>query len=155
MSCCGHHKYIHDFCILFFLVPAPTAVTVMLPVDAIIAGSSFDQTCTVELSPAVDVPVTVNTDWSGPGGVMFMPANPVSAVMVNITTYTSTVSVSAARNGSYICQATITSGAGTTSGSIDITVGMCLIAFLYHNHRMYTPSECIQSLQPPSLLPLI
>ena len=153
MSCCGHHKYIHDFCIPFFLVPAPTAVTVMPPVDAVIAGSSFDLTCAVELSPAVDVTVTVNTEWTGPGGVMFMPTNPVPAVMVNTTTYSSTVTVDAARNGSYTCQATVTSG-GTTSGSTDITVGMCLIAFLYHKHKMYTLPECIQSLQPPSLLPL-
>ena len=94
----------------------------MLPVDVIIAGSSFNLTCTVELSPAVDVSVTVNTIWSGPG-VMFMPANPVPAVMVNLTTYTSTVSVNAARNGSYTCQPIITSG-GTISTSTYITVGM-------------------------------
>ena len=95
----------------------------MPPVDVVIAGSSFNLTCTVELSPAVDVPVTVNIIWSGPG-VMFMPANPVPAVMVNITTYTSTVIVDAARNGNYTCNATITSGTGTASGSTDITIGM-------------------------------
>ena len=100
-------------------------MTVTAPVS-VIAGSSFTLTCAVELTPAVDVPVTVNTEWAGPGGVMFMPANPVPAVMVNITTYTSTVLVNAARNGSYTCQATIISGAGTTSGSTDITVGMIL-----------------------------
>ena len=97
-------------------------MTVTAPVG-VIAGSSITLTCTVELSPAVDVPVTVNTEWTGPGGVMFMPANPVPAVMMNITTYTSTVSVNVARNGSYTCQATITSG-GITSGSTYITVGM-------------------------------
>ena len=127
-------------------------MTVTAPVS-VIAGSSVTLTCVVELSPAVDVPVTINTGWTGPGGVMFMPANPVPAVMVNITTYSSTVSVSAARNGSYTCQATITSG-GTTSGATDITVGMCLIAFLYHKHRMYTIPESILFLQLPSLLPL-
>ena len=99
-------------------------MTVTAPVS-VIAGSSVTLTCAVELSPVVDVAVTVNTEWVGPGGVMFMPANPVPAVMVNITTYTSTVSVSAARNGSYTCQATITSG-GTTSGLTGITVGMIL-----------------------------
>ena len=110
------------YCDYWYTVyPAPTAVTVTAPVG-VIAGSSVTLTCAVELSQAVDVPVTVNIEWIGPG-VMFMPANPVPAVMVNITTYISNVTVSAARNGSYTCQATITSG-GTTSGSTDITVGM-------------------------------
>ena len=98
--------------------------------NPILSGSSPTLTCAVELSPAVDVPVTVNTEWTGPANVMFMPANPVPAVMVNTTTYVSTVSVGAARTGSYTCQATITSG-GTTSGSTDITVGMYLTASLY------------------------
>ena len=107
----------------FFLpsVPAPNVVTVTAP-TGVIAGSPFSLTCTVELSTAVDVPVTVTTEWSGPD-VMFMPANSVAAMMVNIMTYTSTVTVDVAKNGSYTCQATITSS-GTTSGSADITVGM-------------------------------
>ena len=29
-------------------------------------GSNVTLTCTVELSPVVDVPVTVNTVWTGP-----------------------------------------------------------------------------------------
>ena len=91
----------------------------------IIAGSSPNLTCTVELSPAVDVPVTVTTEWSGPARTIFLPDKIVPAVMVNLTAYTSTVSVDAARNGSYTCQATINSG-GTMSGSAIITVGMCL-----------------------------
>ena len=33
-------------------------------------GSDVTLTCTVELSPAVDVPVTVNTEWTGPDGFM-------------------------------------------------------------------------------------
>ena len=97
-------------------------MTVTAPVG-VITGSSVTLTCVVELSPAVDVAVTVNTEWIGPGGVMFIPTNPVSAVMVNITTYIGTVTVNAARNGSYTCQATVTSG-GTTSGATNITVGM-------------------------------
>ena len=105
-------------------------MTVTAPLG-VIAGASVTLTCVVELSPAVNVPVTVNTEWTGPN-VMFMPANPVPAVMVNTTTYVSTVSVGAAKNGSYTCQAAITSG-GMTSGSTDITVGMYLTAFLYIN----------------------
>ena len=108
------------------LVPAPTAVTVTPPVDVIIAGSrSSTLTCTVELNPAVDVPVTATTEWSGPERTMFLPDKMVPAVMVNLTTYTSTVTIDVARNGSYICQATVTSS-GTISGLTNITVGMCL-----------------------------
>jgi hypothetical protein len=104
-------------------VPAPTAVTVTAPLG-VIAGAIVTLTCAVELSPVVDVPVTVNTEWTGPADVTFTP---VPTVMVNITTYVSTVSVGAAKTGSYFCQANITSG-GTTSGSTDITVGMYLTA---------------------------
>ena len=107
----------------YTVYPAPTTVTVTAP-EGVIAGSSVTLTCAVELSPAVDVPVTVNTEWTGPG-VIFMPANPVPAVMVNLTTYTSTVEVGVARNGSYTCNATTTFG-GTSSGSTDITVGIIL-----------------------------
>ena len=129
-------------------MPAPTAVTVTAPLG-VIAGSSVTLTCAVELSPAVDVPVTVNTEWTGPD-VMFMPTDPVAAVMVNITTYVSTVSVSETKTGSYICEATITSG-GMTSGTADMTVGMYLTAFLYLNTMSCTT---MLLLQPPSLLPL-
>ena len=123
--------YIYSDQISLPSVPAPSAVTVTAP-PGVIAGASVTLTCAVELSPAVDVPVTVNTEWTGPADVIFMSANPVAALMVNITTYISTVSVGATRTGSYICQANIASG-GTTSGSTDITVGMYLIASLYLN----------------------
>ena len=99
------------------------------PSDMIIAGSSPTLTCTVELSPAVDVPVTVNTEWTGPAGVMFTPTNPVPAMMVNLMRYTSTVMVDAARSGDYTCQVTISSlsqfviGIGMMSGTTTITVG--------------------------------
>ena len=101
----------------------------------VIAGSSVTLACAVELSPAVDVPVTVYTFWTGPD-VRFMPVDTIPAVMVNVTTYVSNVSVCAAKTGSYICQGNIVSG-GTTSGSTDITVGMYLTASLYLNTVMH------------------
>ena len=88
----------------------------------VIAGSTVTLTCTVKLSPAVDVPVTVNTEWTGPY-YYYVPVSPVPAVMLNIITYISTVSVRVATTGNYVCQASIVSG-GTTSGSINITVGV-------------------------------
>ena len=109
-------------------MPAPTAVTITAPVDVIVAGSrSLTLTCTVNLSPAVNIPVNVTIVWSGPD-VMFLPANPVPAVMVSIVTYTSNIAVDVAKNGSYTCQAIVTSG-GTTTGTTNITVGMYLLTY--------------------------
>ena len=92
-------------------------VTTGSSTNTVIAGSSLNIICNTELCSAVDSPVNVTTEWSGPN-VTFQPANPVPAVMmVNPTTYTSTVTVNAAKNGSYTCQV------GMISGSVNITVG--------------------------------
>ena len=105
---------------------------VTAPVGTIFAGSSPSLTCTVDLDPAVDVPVTVNTVWTGPALTAFTPTNPVPAAMESLMRYTSTAVVDAARNGSYTCQATVssssefTTGGGTLSASTTITVGMCM-----------------------------
>ena len=52
------------------LVPAPLSVVVTGSISNPIRpiGTNITLTCTVELSPAVDVPVTVNTEWRGPAG---------------------------------------------------------------------------------------
>ena len=95
-------------------------------------GSPVTLTCTVDLSPAVDVPVTVNIRFSAPAGVAITPMpNPV---MVNTTRYTRTAMVeSFGRNqsGEYTCTATvelviashlIIGGTGVT-GMDNITIG--------------------------------
>ena len=111
---------------VFSTVPAPTAATIPIPVNEIIAGSSPILTCTVDLDPAVDIAVTVNTEWTGPD---MTTVTPTSSVMESLTRYTVMASVNAARNGSYTCQASIDSssqfitGSGMTSGSAAITVG--------------------------------
>ena len=72
-------------------------------------GSNVTLTCTVELSPAVDVPVTVNTVWTGPDE--FNTTNTAQPVMGSTTTYTSTPIVSSFRSdhsGNYTCTATVT-----------------------------------------------
>ena len=64
----------------------------------------------MELSPAVDVPVTVTTMWTGPAG--FMTTNTAQPVIGSTTTYTSTAMVSSFRreqSGDYICKATVSS----------------------------------------------
>ena len=89
---------------LSLTVPAPTSVTVTNgPVNV---GSTVTLTCTVELSPAVDVPVTVNTVWTGTAG--FRIAN-TAQQMGNSDIYISTTTVTNDYSGDYTCTATVTS----------------------------------------------
>ena len=108
-------------------VPNPT-VTVASdqpnPIQPV--GSTVTLTCTVELSPAVDVPVTVNTEWTGPNG--FMTTNTAQR-MGSTTTYTSTAMVSSFgrdQSGDYTCIATVNSTSSfiASSGSISSTANI-------------------------------
>ena len=97
-------------------------------------GSTITLICTVELSPAVDGPVTVNTVWTGPAG--FSTTNTAQAMAGSTTTYTSTAMVSSFgrdQSGNYSCAATVSSTShssflvdSTTSSSIRVTVGIRL-----------------------------
>ena len=136
-------------------VPAPTAVTVTPPAGMIIAGSrSTNLTCTIELNPAADIPVTVTTEWSGPERTIFLPDKVVPAVMVNLTAYTSTATISVARNGSYTCQAAVSPN-GTTSESTNITVGIYLlpcVCFCINFDIIIIFSSVAAPLPPPTIL---
>ena len=103
-------------------------------------GSTITLTCTVDLSPLVDVPVTVNAQISGPAGVTITSST--NSEMVNSTRYTSTSMVSSfGRNqsGEYNCTATvglmtanplIIGGTGVT-GMDSITIGAGKLHVLY------------------------
>ena len=90
-------------------VPAPDTVTVSH--SPISIGSTVTLTCTMVLSPLVDVAVTVNTVWTGPDG--FMTTNTAQPVMGSTTTtYASTAMVSSfgrEQSGVYVCGASIDS----------------------------------------------
>lgn len=65
-------------------------------------------TCSIELSPVVDVPLTIITLWTGPDGLILAPAK--HAVAVSLTHYTSTAvyrSVESVDSGDYTCTVTI------------------------------------------------
>ena len=70
-------------------------------------GSDVTLTCSVELAAAVDVAVTVNTEWSGPDVFRMsreeMGTNTIQASTITVTSF--------GRNhsGVYRCTATITS----------------------------------------------
>ena len=97
-------------------------------------GSAVTLTCTVELSPAVDVPVTVNTEWTGSDG--FMTTNTAQPVIGSTTTYTSTAMVNAfgrGQFGDYICSVNVISAhmnistSDSKSDTLRITVGRTVL----------------------------
>ena len=118
--------------ILPISVPIPEVMISSDPVNPIqLMGSDVTLTCTVELDPAVDVPVAVNTVWTGPAG-FFMTTNTAQPVMGSTTTYTSIAMVSSFgrdHSGVYTCTATVSSSSslltdsGAQSGTARVTVG--------------------------------
>ena len=77
----------------------------------------------MELDPAVDVPVTVNTAWSGPDGTAITSAT--RAEMKSFTLYVSLStlhSVESADSGNYTCMAGIENGLHV-SASTNIKIG--------------------------------
>ena len=92
-------------------------------------GSDVTLSCAVELSPLVDVPVTVYTVWTGPDD--FMTHSDTIQSIVNATNYTSTTMISpfgSDQSGNYTCTVTISSTSTlltTSSGSAvaEVTVG--------------------------------
>ncbi len=73
-------------------------------------GTTVTLTCTVELSPLVDVAVNISTVWSGPAG--FMAMTTAQSVIGSNTTYSSTAMISSfgrEQSGDYNCITTISS----------------------------------------------
>jgi hypothetical protein len=116
-------------------VPYPTVIITSSPVSPIHpVGSTVTLTCTVDLSPYVDVPVNVTTQLSGTAGVTITPVTTSESVMENATRYTSTATVSPfgrIQSGEYTCMANvelviansfIASGTGVT-GMDGIAIG--------------------------------
>ena len=98
-------------------------------------GSAVTLTCAVrvELSQAVDIPVTVNMVWTGPAG--FMTSNTSFHVgMQGTISFTSTAMISSferEQSGVYTCTATLNStqfytyvtNGSATARSIQVTTG--------------------------------
>ena len=88
-------------------------------------------TCTVELSPSVDVPVTVNTVWTGPAGLMSSRvAQPVHGSTTLYRSFTVVTSFGIDQSGEYTCSATITLSLpsafvrdSVANSSLTVTVG--------------------------------
>ena len=94
----------------FFIVPTPEVMTLISNPDSPIRpiGANVTLSCTVELSPAVDVPVTVNIQLTDPAGSLLTTTAPSVAGH----TCTSTALVSSFgrdQSGGYICTASFNS----------------------------------------------
>ena len=79
-------------------------------------GSAVDLTCTVEFSPAVDIPVAVNVEWIQERGYDIIYINSSQAVMRDTTTYTSTITISSLgrnQSGFYMCDVYLLSATDT------------------------------------------
>ena len=90
-------------------MPNPEVIIASTPISPIRpVGSIVTLTCTVDLSPLVDVPVNVTAQISGPMGVTITPVT--NSVMESTTRYTSTATVSPFgrdQSGEYTCMATV------------------------------------------------
>lgn len=97
------------------IVPRPTSILIQStpasPIHPI--GSAVTLLCTVVLSPAVDIPVTVHTVWTGPGGFSVENFDVVEPVVGSTPpTYTSTVLITSfgrEESGVYYCAVVINS----------------------------------------------
>ena len=98
-------------------------------------GSAITITCTVELSPAVDIPVTVTTEWTGPD--LLMTTTAAQLVVGSTTTYASRVMINSFgrdESGLYSCRATVSSASlnpflrdSLTTSSARVTVGKIIL----------------------------
>ena len=115
------------------LVPIPTSVIIISnPVSPVRpVESNVTVTCNVRLSPAVDVPVTVNFKVIDPVGSLLTTTTP----SVSGSTYTSTAMVNTfgrSQSGEYTCRASISSlspfliDSGVKASASNITVGKIL-----------------------------
>ena len=100
--------------LLYITVPDPVSILVesvgtqrkpiFLPSGNII---NVTLSCTVQIDPAVDIPVTVQTNWNGPDGFSF---NNIATNIVNNTHFTSMATVGSLelkKAGVYHCMATV------------------------------------------------
>ena len=93
-------------------------------------GSAVTMTCTVELSPVVNVPVTVVTEWTGPAGfAVNVTAQPIEGSTMNYISTAVVDSLGRNESGVYTCMATITTtslflrDSTSSNGTARITVG--------------------------------
>ena len=90
---------------MLFAVPQPVTMEVISDIpNPILSGTLLTLTCAVELSSAVDVPVTISTVWTAPDGSALTYNNP--PIRLLFTHYISIVvlkDIELADSGDYTC----------------------------------------------------
>ena len=92
----------------FLSVPTPTIIFSSDPVSPIPVGSDVTLTCIVELSPAVNIPVTGNVQLTDPTGSLLS----TTTLLVSGSTFPSTAMISSFgsdQSGVYTCTASVSS----------------------------------------------
>ena len=100
--------------------------------NPILSGSTVTLTCTVELSPAVDVPVSVNILWTEPSKksvTALATRNQESLTLYRSESFLNLVD--SADSGQYTCTITAFSGV-RVSASINIEIGMIHVCIAMH-----------------------
>ena len=124
---------------IFFIVPTPEVMSVISDPESPIRpiGANVTLSCAIELSPAVDVPLTVNIQLTDPAGSMLNTTAP----SVTGHTYTSTALVSSFgrdQSGQYTCRASFNSPflflADSRPHSIMANVTVGEISQLFNTH---------------------
>ena len=119
-----------DYNIFYHLtVPAPVSVTMTYhPIGDISAGTDVTLNCTVELSPAIDIPVIVNVQLTDPAeSPLINSTQSVSGSTHTVTVTISSLNFEEDQSGYHTCTAGITStspfleDSGTLVGVIRIT----------------------------------
>ena len=109
--------------------------------NPILSGSSLSLTCTVEFTPLLDIPVSVNTVWSGPNGKV-ITVNTTTPVLKSVTLYTSNVTldfIKLSDSGDYTCNVSVRIGDGDSiewTSSANIIVGKSRLKNYYLANRI-------------------
>ena len=112
----------------------PQPVTVELVSDSpnpVLSGKLLTLICAVELSPAVDVPVSISTVWTGPDESSLVYTNP--PIRMSFTHYISTAvlkDIDLADSGEYACITDIGNEITMTANNSVIVGRYALIASL-------------------------
>ena len=117
------HNYSTSLNNFALAVPKPTVSLHSTSPNPSLSETSLTLTCTVELDPAVDVPVTVKTAWTGPDGTAITSAT--RPEMKSFTLYLSLStfhSIESADSGNYTCTAGIENGI-YISASTNVKIG--------------------------------
>ena len=135
------HTLVHIYCTYFFIVPPPS-VSVTNSSD-IYAGTNFNLTCTIELNPAVDTPVVVNSTWQGPVVIPTGPRVIASEPTGTGARYLMFRPLNTSDSGHYTCEATvspspesqfiITSRTGRDTLRIDVQGKRTHVIFVFVN----------------------